>query len=132
MSQQMTFLYLPRLGNRSSRPVTKPTAMISKAWWPCGTSNLDRTIAPLWVRVDMVSYPCTCVVRPSEMTLYKEAYWPLAVSQPLTHKSFTTLDLAETSALDCTWHIVPFEDESTIVLVACLSVIKEPGKGDFA
>ena len=132
MSQWMTFLYLPRLGNRSSRPVTKLTAMISKAWRPCGTSNLDRTIAPLRVRVDTVLYPHACMVRPSKMTLYKEAYWPQAVSQPLTHESFTTLDLAETSALDCTWHIVPFEDESTIVLVACLSVVKEPGEGDFA
>ena len=81
MSQWMTFLYSPQLGNRSSRPVTKPTAMISKAWQPCGTSNLDRTIAPLRMRVDKVSYPCTCVVGPSEMTLYREAYWPLAVSQ---------------------------------------------------
>ena len=81
MSQRMTFLYSPRLGNRSSRPVTKPTAMISKAWQPCGMSNLDRTIAPLRMRVDMVLYPHACVVRPSEMTLYKEAYWPLAVSQ---------------------------------------------------
>ena len=131
MSQRMTFLYSPRLGNRSSRPVTKPTAMISKAWRPCGMSNLDRMIAPLRVRVDTVSYLQTCMVRPSEMTLYKEAYLPLARSQPLTHESFTTLDLAETSALDCTWHVVPFEDESTIVLVACLSVVKEPGEGDF-
>ena len=81
VSQRMTFLYSPRLGNRSSRPVTKPTAMISKVWWPCGTSNLDRMIAPLRMRVDTVLYPCACVVRPSEMTLYKEAYWPLAVSQ---------------------------------------------------
>ena len=76
MSQQMTFSYSPRLGNWSSRPVTKPTAMISKAWRPSGTSNLDRTIAPLRMRVDMVSYPCACVVRPPEMILYKEAYWP--------------------------------------------------------
>ena len=75
------------------------------------------------------------------MTLYKEEYWPLAVTQSwavsqswsaLTHKSFTTLDLAETSALDCAWPVVPFEDESTIVLVAYLSVVKEPGEGDFA
>ena len=132
MSQRMTLLYSPQLGNRSSRPVTKLTTMISKVWRPCGTSNLDRTIAPLRVQVDMVSYLRACMVRPSEMTLYKEAYWPLAVSQPLTHESFTTLDLAETSALDCAWRVVPFEDESTIVLVACLSVVKEPGKGDFA
>ena len=76
MSQRMTFLYLPRLGNWSSRPVTKPTAMISKAWQPGGMSNLDRMIAPLRMWVDTVSYPCTCVVRPPEMTLYKEAYWP--------------------------------------------------------
>ena len=50
----------------------------------------------------------------------------------LTHESPTTLDLAETSALDCTWHIVPFIDESTLVLVVYLSVVKEPGEGDFA
>ena len=88
MLQWMTFSYSPRLGNWSSRPVTKPTAMIFKAWWPGGTSNLDRTIAPLWMRVDTVSYPRACMVRPPEMTLYKEAYWSqsgsqsLAVSQP--------------------------------------------------
>ena len=50
----------------------------------------------------------------------------------LTHKSFTTLDLAETSTLGCAWHVVPFEDESTLVLVVYLSVVKEPGKSDFA
>ena len=76
MSQRMTFLYSPRLGNRSSRLVTKPTAMISKAWWPGGMSNLDRMIVPLRMQVDTVSYPHTCVVRPPKMTLYKEAYWP--------------------------------------------------------
>ena len=64
MSQQMTFLYSPRLGNRSSRLVTKLIAMISKAWWPSGTSNLDRMIALLRMRVDTVSYPHACVVRP--------------------------------------------------------------------
>ena len=94
----MTFLYSPRLGNRSSRLVTKPTAMISKAWRPCGTSNLDKMIAPLRMQVDTVSYLRACVVRPSEMTLYKEAYWPsvgsqaLAVGQSwsaLTPESFT-------------------------------------------
>ena len=76
MSQQMTFLYSPQLGNRSSRPVTKPTAMISKAWRPGRTPNLDRMIAPLRMRVDTVSYPHAHVVRPPEMTLYREAYWP--------------------------------------------------------
>ena len=76
MSQRMTFLNLPRLGNWSSRLVTKPTAMISKAWRPSGMPNLDRTIAPLRMRVDTVSYPRARVVGPPEMTLYKEAYWP--------------------------------------------------------
>ena len=76
VSQRMTFLYSPRLGNWSSRLVTKLTAMISKAWQPSGTSNLDRMIAPLRMWVDTVSYLRTCVVRPPEMTLYKEAYWP--------------------------------------------------------
>ena len=46
MSQWMTFLYSLQLGNRSSWPVTKPTASISKAWWPGMTPNLDRMIAP--------------------------------------------------------------------------------------
>ena len=64
MSQWMTFLYSPRFGNWSSRPVTKPTAMISKAWRPGGTPNLDRTIAPLWMRVDTVLYLRACIVRP--------------------------------------------------------------------
>ena len=76
MSQRMTFLNSPRLGNRSSRPVTKPTAMISKAWRPGGTPNLDRMIAPLQMRVNTVSYPRAHVVGPPKMTLYKEAYWP--------------------------------------------------------
>ena len=73
-----------------------------------------------------------------ELTLYKEAYWPQSVSQSefgsqsaLTHESFTTLDLAETSALDCALHVVPFKDESTLVLVIYLSVVKEPGESDF-
>ena len=64
VSQRMTFLYSPRLGNRSSWPVTKPTASISKAWWPGGTPNLDKTIAPLRMRVDTVLYPHACVVSP--------------------------------------------------------------------
>ena len=50
----------------------------------------------------------------------------------LTHESFTTLDLAETSTLDCAWRLVPFQDESTLVLVVHLSVIKELGESDFA
>ena len=64
MSQQMTFLYSPRLGNWSSWPVTKLTALISKAWQPGGMPNLDRTIAPLRMRVDMVPYPHACTVSP--------------------------------------------------------------------
>ena len=88
MSQRMTFLHPPQLGNRSSWPVTKPTASISKAWQPGRMPNLDKMIAPLQMRVDTVSYPHACIVSPPEMTLYKEAYWPqlgsqsLAVSQP--------------------------------------------------
>ena len=83
VSQRVTFLYSPRLGNRSSRPVTKPTAVISKAWRPGGTPDLDRTIGLLRMRVDTVSYPHACVVRPPKMTLYKEAHRPQSVSQSL-------------------------------------------------
>ena len=118
MSQRMTFLYSPWLSNQSSRPVTKPTALISKAWWPGGMPNLDRTIAPLRMRVDTVSYPRACIVRPPKWP-YIRRHIGLSQSEfgnwsTLTHESFTTLDLAETSALDCAWHVVPFIDESDL------------------
>ena len=45
--------------------------------------NLDRTIAPLWMRVDTVPYLHAMCSESPEMTLYKEAYWPQAVSQSL-------------------------------------------------
>ena len=121
MSQQMTFLYLSQLGNRSSWPVTKPTASISKVWWPGRTPNLDMTIAPT---TDVGGYGFVTARMHSKhpkMTLYKEAYWPQSVSQSefgsqsaLTRESPTALDLAETSTLDSAWHIVPFKDESTL------------------
>ena len=137
MSQCMTFLYSPQLGSRSSRPVTKQTAVISKAWQPGRTPNLDRTIGLLRMQVDTVSYLHACVVRPPK--------WPyirrhIGLSQEsefgsqsaLTHESITTLDLAETSALDCAWRVVPFKDESAFVLVAYFISCKEPGETDFA
>ena len=88
MSQRMTFLYSPRLGNRSSWPVTKPTASISKAWQPGGTPNLDRMIAPTTDAGGYGFISARMRSKPPGMTLYKEAYWPqsgsqsLAVSQP--------------------------------------------------
>ena len=83
VSQQMTFLYSPRLGNRSSWPVTKPTALISKAWRPGGTPNLDRTIAPTTDAGGYGFVSARMRSEPPEMTLYKEAYWPQSVSQSL-------------------------------------------------
>ena len=83
MSQRMTFLYSPRLGNRSSWPVTKPTALISKAWQPGGMPNLDRMIAPTTDAGGYGSVSARMRSEPPEMTLYKEAYWPQAVSQSL-------------------------------------------------
>ena len=63
------------------------------------------------------------------MTLYKGGILAL-VSQSefgswsaLTNELLTTLDLAETFALDCAWHVVPFVDESTLVLVIHLLVV---------
>ena len=51
-----------------------------------------------------------------------------AVSQPLTHELLTTLDLAETSALDYyAWHIVPFEGENYLVLISYHSAPEVPG-----
>ena len=83
VSQQMTFLYSPRLGNRSSWPVTKPTASISKAWQPGGMPNLDRMIAPTTDAGGYSSVSAHMHSEPPEMTLYKEAYWPQAASQSL-------------------------------------------------
>ena len=43
---------------------------------------------------------------------------PQSVSQPLTLELSTTLDLAETSALDYyAWHIVPFAGENYLVSI---------------
>ena len=81
MSQRMTFLYLTRLGNRSSWPVTKPTASTCKAWWPGGSPNLDMTIAPTTDAGGYGSVPAHMRSEPPEMTLYKEAHWPQSVSQ---------------------------------------------------
>ena len=83
MSQRMTFLYSPRLGNQSSWPVTKLTALISKVWWPSGTPNLDRTIALTTDAGGYGSISARMRSEAPEMTLYKEAYWPQAVSQSL-------------------------------------------------
>ena len=88
VSQQMTFLYSPRLGNQSSWPVTKLTALISKAWQPGGMPNLDGTIAPTMDAGGYGFVSAHLCSKPPGMTLYKEAYWPqsgsqsLAVSQP--------------------------------------------------
>ena len=50
------------------------------------------------------------------------------VSQPLTLKLSTTLDLAETSALDYyAWHVVPFEGENYLVLIGYHSAPEVPG-----
>ena len=43
---------------------------------------------------------------------------PQSVSQPLTLELSTTLDLAETSALDYyTWHVVPFTGKNYLVFI---------------
>ena len=50
------------------------------------------------------------------------------VSQPLTLELSTTLDLAETSALDYyAWYVVPFEGENYLVLIGHHSVPEVPG-----
>ena len=83
MSQRMTFLYSPRLGNRSSWLVTKPTASISKVWQPGRMPNLDRMIAPTMDAGGYGSISARMRSEPPEMTLYKEAHWPQSVSQGL-------------------------------------------------
>ena len=81
MSQRMTFLYPTRLGNRSSWPLTKPTASTYKAWQPGRTPNLDMTIVPTMDAGGYGFVPARMHSEPPEMTLYKEAHWPQSVSQ---------------------------------------------------
>ena len=51
-----------------------------------------------------------------------------AVSQSLTLELSTTLDLAETSALDYyAWYIVPYEGENYLVLIGHHSAPEELG-----
>ena len=70
--------------------------------------NLDKMIAPTMDAGGYGSVTARMRSGPPEKTLYKEAHWPQRVSQSLTRESFTALDLAETSALDSAWHVVPF------------------------
>ena len=50
------------------------------------------------------------------------------VSQPLTLELSTTLDLAETSALDYyAWYVVPFEGENYLVLIGHHLAPEMPG-----
>ena len=79
----MTFSYSRRLSNRSSWLVTKLTALISKAWRPGRTPNLDRMIAPTTDAGGYGFVPTRMRSGPPEMTLYKEAHWPQLVSQSL-------------------------------------------------
>ena len=83
MSQWMTFLYPTRLGNRSSWPVTKPTALTCKVWWPGGMPNLDMMIVPTTDAGGYGFIPARMRSEPPGMTLYKEAHWPQSGSQSL-------------------------------------------------
>ena len=77
----MTFLHLTWLGNRSSWPVTKPTASTCKAWRPGRSPNLDMTIVPTMDAGGYGFVPAHMCSEPPEMTLYKEAHWPQSGSQ---------------------------------------------------
>ena len=81
MSQRMTFLYLTRLGNWSSWPVTKPTDLTCKAWRPGGSPNLGMMIVPTTDAGGYGFVPTCMRSEPPEMTLYKEAHWPQSGSQ---------------------------------------------------
>ena len=86
MSQRMTFLHPTRLGNWSSRPVTKPTDPTCKAWRPGGSPNFDMSVAPTTDAGGYGFVPARMRSEPPEMTLYKEAHWPQSRSQSLAVK----------------------------------------------
>ena len=137
MSQRLTFLYSPRLGNRSSGLVTKPTAMTSKAWRPGGMPNLDRTIAPPWMWVDMVSYPRACVVRPPKWPYLRRhiglsqsvrVWQPVSPDSRVVHNPGPSWDFHLGLRLACS----PLRRRIRLVLVVYLSVVLDPGEDGFA
>ena len=132
MSQWMTFLYSPRFGNRSNRPVTKPTAMLSKAWRPCGMPNLDRTIAPTMGagRYDFVSARmCSKALRNDPIK-----------GDILASSSQSALDSRAVHNPEPSWDFCPglclacslLQGKTTIALIAYLSVVNGSGESDFA
>ena len=128
----MTFLYSPQLGNQSSRLVTKPTAMLSKAWWPCGTSNLDRAIAPTMGAggYDFVS------ARMRGKALRND---PIKGGM-LASSSQSALDSRVVHNPGPSWdfcpglHLArsPLQGEIIIALIVYLSVVNGSGESDFA
>ena len=137
MSQRLTFLYSPRLGNRSSRLVTKPTAMISKVWRPGRMPNLDRTIAPLWMRVYTVSYLCACVVRPPKwpyirrhigLNQWVRVWQPVSPDSRVIHNPGPSWDFR----LGLRLARSPLHRRIRLVLVVYLSVVLDPGEDGFA
>ena len=137
MSQRMTFSYSPRLSNRSSRPVTKPTASISKAWRPSGMPNLDRTIAPLRMRVDTVLYPHACVVSPPKWPYIRRhiglsqsvrVWQSVSPDSRVAHNPGPSWDFHLGLCLACS----PLHRRIRLVLVVYLSVVLDPGKDNFA
>ena len=137
VSQRMTFSYSPRLSNRSSRPVTKPTASISKAWWAGGMPNLDRMIAPLQMRVDTVSYPRACVVRPPKWPYIRRHIGlsqAVRVWQPVSPDSRVVHNPGPSWDFRLGLHLArsPLHRQIRLVLVVYLSVVLDPGKDGFA
>ena len=131
MSQQMTFLYSPRLGNRSSRLVTKPTAMLSKAWRPCGMSNLDRMIAPT-TGAGGYDFVSACMRG-------KALRNDTIKGGILASRSQSALDSRAFHNPGPSWDFCPglrlarspLQGETTIALIAYLSVTNGSGESDF-
>ena len=132
MSQWMTFLYSPRLGNRSSRPVTKPTAMLSKAWQSCGTSNLDGAIAPTtgvggynFISARMCGKaPRNDPIKGGILASSSQS----AVDSRVVHNPGPSWDFCPGLHLARS----PLQDKITIALIVYLSVVNGSGDSDFA
>ena len=69
MSQQLTFLYSPRTGIRSSRPDAWSVQYVIQVGRSVRPPSLGKASAPLRMRVDMSSYASACIVRPSKEAL---------------------------------------------------------------
>ena len=108
-----------------------------RVWRPSRMPNLDRTIAPLRMRVDTVLYPRACVVRPPKWPYIRRhiglsqsvrVWQPVSPDSQVVHNPGPSWDFR----LGLRLARSPLHRRIRLVLVVYLSVVLDPGKDGFA